>query len=376
MDTVASEFKVISVSGSPVERGRIHGETLRVEIAEGLRRWREFLGESAGMDVDAYLDHFIQSTDFIPAIERWAPGLLDEVRGISEGAGQPWRDVYAYQLADEEWLFRTAMIRARKDEGDHCSVLAVFDPTLPAPILAQNMDLPRHYDGSQILLQINGAEGEPEVLMLTAAGLMATCGLNRYGVGVCCNTVAQLSSCPDGLPVICVVRRVLEHQTRSDAVTFVKSVRHASGQNYTIGGPDGATALECSATSVAEFQPMPTRVFHTNHPLVNEDLNDVARQAQEADRDRERQGLSVLSNSEMRFEAVKKALADPAETITVDMVASILSTTDVPVCVVRTPEGSGITFGSVIMELSVPPVLLVAPGPPAETEYGSYAFDG
>jgi predicted choloylglycine hydrolase len=245
---------------------------------------------------------------------------------------------------------------------------------MPAPILAQNMDLPRHYDGSQVLLRITGSEGEVKALVLTAAGLMATCGLNRHGVGVCCNTVAQLSSCADGLPVICVVRRVLEHQTRSDAVTFVKSVRHASGQTYTIGGPDGATALECSSGGVAEFQAMPTRVFHTNHPLINDDFNDAARRAREADQDRERQGLSVLSNSEMRLEAVKEALADPAEAISVDAVASILSTTEIPVCVVRTPNGAGITFGSVIMELSVPPILHLAPGPPAETAYRTYAF--
>jgi len=374
MGTITSQVPVVRVSGSPRKRGRIHGETVRPLIADGLTRWRAFLGQSTGMDVDHYLEHFIQSTNFVPAMERWAPGVLEEMRGIAEGAAQPWRDVYAYQLADEEWLFRTAMIRAGKDDGDHCSVLAVFDSTLPAPILAQNMDLPAHYDGSQVLLELAGEDGEAEALILTAAGLLATCGLNRHGVGICCNTVAHLSYCQDGLPVLCVVRRVLEQRTRSDAVTFVRSVRHASGQTYTIGGPDGATALECSANSVVEFQAMPARVFHTNHPLVNEDLNAAARRAKEAGR--EQQGLSVLSNSEMRFDAVKRALSDPDEPITVDTVASILNTTDVPVCVVRTPGGTGITFGSVIMELSVPPVLHVALGPPAETEYQTHAFNG
>jgi predicted choloylglycine hydrolase len=374
MDTVASKILVVPLSGSRRERGRIHGETLREQIADGLRRWRDFLGQSSGMSVDDYLDYFLQSTDFSPAMERWAPGFLDEARGVAEGAAQPWRDIFAYQLADEEWLFRTAMLRAGKDDGDHCSALAVFDPDLPAPILAQNMDLPRYYDGSQVLLRIQGEENETDVLIFTAAGLLATCGLNRHGVGICCNTVAQLSFSSDGLPVICVVRRVLEQETRSDAVTFVKSVCHASGQNYTIGGPDGATALECSANGVAEFRALPTRVFHTNHPLASEDLNDAARQAREADTDRERQGLSVLSNSELRFQAVSKALSNADETVTVDGVASILSAS--PVCVSRTPDGGGITFGSLIMELSVPPVLHLAPGPPAETAYAEHRFDG
>jgi isopenicillin-N N-acyltransferase-like protein len=371
MTTTAGTFQVLPLSGSPRERGRIHGEVLRPLIHEGVQRWREFLGRSSDMDVDSYLDLFVESTDFVPALDRWAPGILEEARGIAEGAGLSWRDVYAYQLPDEEWLFRGAMIRARKAESEHCSALAVFDPGRQSPLLAQNMDLPAFYDGTQVLLAMQNEAGETEALIFTAAGLLATTGINRHGVGVCCNTVAQLAFRSTGLPVLGVVRQVLTQRTLSDAVTFVRSVSHASGQNYTIGGPDGAVALECSATQVTEFRPMATRVFHTNHPLANDDLNDAARQA---DRDREAQGLSVLSNSELRFRAVEKALADPGEEITVDAVASVLSDTDVPVCVVRSPEGTGITFGSLIMELSVPPVLRLAPGPPAHTEYQTYTF--
>src|SRR5207245_6921022 len=119
-----------------------------------------------------YLDRFVEGTDFLPAIARWAPDLLEEVRGIGEGADLSFRDAYAYQLMDEEWLFRCAQTREREGPNlHHCSVVGVFGEGAPS-ILAQNMDLPKVYDGTQTLLYIRHAEPGPESLVFTPAGLI------------------------------------------------------------------------------------------------------------------------------------------------------------------------------------------------------------
>jgi hypothetical protein len=62
-----------------------------------------------------------------------------------------------------------------------------------------------------------------------------------------------------------------------DAVRFIHEMQHASGENYTIGGPDRVVAYECSANKVCQFVPYEgaTRVFHTNHPLVNNDYDET-----------------------------------------------------------------------------------------------------
>jgi hypothetical protein len=39
-------------------------------------------------------------------------------------------------------------------------------------------------------------------------------------------------------------------------------------------------------------------------------------------------------------------------------------------------DGDKITLGCLIMELSLPPVLHVAPGPPCSTPFATYAFGG
>lgn len=365
------QVHTVTLQGTPRRRGQEHGEELRAVIHQGIGQWKERLHEATGLDPDAYLQRFVQETNFTPAIQRWAPELLEEIRGLGEGAGLPWHVVYAYQLADEEWHFR-ATVRRSAGGGDHCSALAVFDPAQERPILAQNMDLPTYYDGTQTLLRIRHDRSDVESLVLTAAGFIATNGLNNHGVGICCNTLAQLAHSSTGLPVAFIVRTVLEQPTRRDATSFVRSVHHASGQNYTIGGPDGAVSLECSAHSVHEFHALPTRVYHTNHPLANPDLSPEARTNRAAGNEAEVPAEPALSNSEIRLEVLEQALEAADREVTVDDVRSILSAP--PVAVARSSASRAMTFGSVIMELSTPPILHLAAGPPSETDYGTWTF--
>ncbi len=103
-------FRTVVLSGGAREMGRMHGEELRDVIGETMGRWKEALARESGLTAETYLDRFVEETNFVPAIDRWAPHLLEEVRGIAEGADQSFRDVYAYQLIDEQWIF-TAQLR-------------------------------------------------------------------------------------------------------------------------------------------------------------------------------------------------------------------------------------------------------------------------
>ena len=100
---------VIELNGSPRERGRIHGEEVRQVIDGLLRAWYEDLG-SFGLegqsefvnDPEEYLKEFLSESSYMKSIKRWAPDLLEEVRGIAEGAGQSFETMLAFQLLDEE----------------------------------------------------------------------------------------------------------------------------------------------------------------------------------------------------------------------------------------------------------------------------------
>src|SRR5579875_1560476 len=153
------------------ERGRAHGEQLRETIARGLEAWKTTLHQGTGESPETYLDSFVAATNYLPAIERWTPHLLEEVRGIAEGASISFRDAYAYQLIDEEWTYRFEQRRAAGEQPAHCSVIGT-DGHDDVRLLAQNMDLPCYYDGTQTLLRIDDPESGLESLVFTPAGII------------------------------------------------------------------------------------------------------------------------------------------------------------------------------------------------------------
>ena len=100
-----ADLPVVTCAGSPGEQGERHGEALRGLIADGLGRWAESIASTHGSAADDYITGFVQGTDFLPAIRRWTPGLLDEIEGIARGSAQPWEWIYASNLLDEEWTW-------------------------------------------------------------------------------------------------------------------------------------------------------------------------------------------------------------------------------------------------------------------------------
>ena len=233
------------------------------------------------------------------------------------------------------------------------------------------MDIPKFYDGSQTLLFMSASGSEAEDCVWTVAGAIGFMGVNGHGVGVCCNTVSQLASSRDGLPVAFIVRTILELPRRWKAVTRVKSFRHASGQNYTIGDPMGVTSLECSTKRFVRFIPLPGRLYHTNHPVVNLDLEAAAAPTESA----AKTGAdSATSDSEIRFAAISRALEAAGPAVTVEDVEAMLGDARSPVCVMRDGPKRSFTATSMVVELSEPPVVHLAPGPPASVPYETYAL--
>jgi isopenicillin-N N-acyltransferase like protein len=325
---------------------------LRSTISEGLRAWFAQIERRKKLAGDAYVASFLGATDFMQTIDRHTPALLDEVRGIADGAKQAFDTIFAYQLMDEEWWYRTSLRPAHAARTEACSAVGVVrkDGT---SLVAQNMDLPSVYDGTQVVLRLRPAGG-PETLVFGPAGMIGTTGLNRDGVAVCCNSLPHLRHNAGGLPVAFVLRTALAQKAFADAVSTLRTVPHATGQNYLVGAPGAVIDLECSPGQVREVPLAGAQVTHTNHPLANEDIDTEAR----PDR-----GSTTIE----RLERLRTGLSHLGENVTVDDLKRTLSDRDVPVCV---PRGSDwMTLGSLIMELSAKPILHIAPGPPADTPY-------
>ena len=101
----SSNIKPIVLKGTPFERGKIHGETLKPMISEIVERWKYRLKATYKVNPDDLIEQFIDDTYFVFAVEKKAPHLLEEVKGIGEGSGIDFNTIFAFQCLDELWWY-------------------------------------------------------------------------------------------------------------------------------------------------------------------------------------------------------------------------------------------------------------------------------
>ncbi len=365
----------VQCHGTPRERGRIHGESLREVIQETIERWQTKLIEKVGMPYAQYQEHLLRETSFRTAIERWTPDLLEEVRGIGEGAGLDFELIFAWQLLDEHGWFSDLLIAGPGKPEEKCSGFGYWNDVSTGSVMGQNLDLPVIKDGAQTVLQIKYENSDLELIVATQAGALASLGLNNRALGVCVNTISQLDTSVKGLPVVYVIRGLLEKASREAAMEFARSISHASGQNYIMGSPLGVEDLECSAHKVVPYQPAAPgkAVYHSNHPLVNDDQEAFrARKKAEAWKDPEVEHTNTSSSRWALLQKEVEAWWGSDAKIGVEEGKRLLRTS--PVCIPLQENRDSFSALSAVMELNDTPRIHIAAGPPDETPFHTFGF--
>ncbi len=256
-------------SDSPYEIGYQHGEALRKEIHLMVDLWKNDLEEAFEIPADSFITHFLRSTNFQKSIAKHTPHLLKEIQGMSDGASIPFETMYAYQLIDELWTNGNTVA----ENYHHCTSIGAMNLAhgQTGSFIAQNIDVPAFYHTFKVLLHLTDKAGKHEQYISTFPGYIGANGLNKH-VGINVNSLLDIQNSLDGLPVCCVVRGTLQHHSFNDAVTFIHSIQHASGQNYIIGSTDSILSLECSATQITPFWPTNSKhiTYHANNSLAND----------------------------------------------------------------------------------------------------------
>jgi predicted choloylglycine hydrolase len=363
-------IREVTLSGSGYDLGFEHGQKLKEEIAAIVAKWKINTEAALKKDPEAVLDDFFEYARFEEAIKTHTPDLYEEVRGIAEGSGQAFRDILVLNLLDEFWVY------IDNPDNHHCSDMGVPAQNGNPSYIAQNMDIETYTDGYQTLVRLERTGEHPAQMIVTHPGLIALNGINEAGIGVVVNTIMQLQSSPDGLPVAFVVRKILDFWEEAELLKFIQEVRHASGQNYILGIRDSVYDFEASANQVVRFDPENPNgsVYHTNHPVVNNDLKPWhARYAPDQDVEE----LPLGSNSYLRFAALEKRIKEKGTITDTSIMEALRSKDDPdnPVCRNNIPGKGGFTFASTIMTLSDPPRLQVTSGPPDESDYKEYTFN-
>jgi isopenicillin-N N-acyltransferase like protein len=338
---------IVECRGDGRSRGRAHGEALRERIGGLLERWDAGVAARLGGRPQTLVSALVETTGFVAAIERHTPDLLEEVRGIAEGAGVDFNRILALNLMDEEWWFS-----APAEPRDACTLIAAAPAEGRPTLLAQNMDLPEVMDGAQALLRYDDGAGAGGVV-LTAAGMIGLTGVSSAGLGVCVNTLAMLNHSRDGLPVAFVMRGALAAGSVAGAAHFLARVPHASGQHYALADPTGVAGYECSAAGAVRSDDGSGRFCHTNHPLASADLDPALRAEGREDSHVRLAAIEAVADGVAAGTDCERALADR----------------EAPLCVIAAPGRPWMTFGALWAELGDTPRVRIALGPPDRTPW-------
>lgn len=369
---ITKNVPVIELQGNGHQRGLQHGKVLKTEIAEVFIKWKNSIQNDAKQDADTVITAFLKATNFKPAILKHTPEIYEEIKGISESSGQSFQDVLTFQLLDEFWVY---IDRINNIQNHHCSAIGMAATNTHPAYVSQNMDLESYMNGYQILLHIASTPKEPEQYLLSCAGLVALNGVNSKGIGLCTNTLMDLNASANGLPVSCVVRGVLAQKDGESALKFLKTVPHASGQNYTLGTIEKVYDFEASANKVVRYLPDPTNealVYHTNHAISNDDVKPWHQAFQ-----KKILAGETNNNSVIRFISLKKRLNIPALETNDNVLKQVYRSKDDPknpVCRTFQEGKSGFTFSSVVFTLGKNPSIQLTNGSPDQSEYILHKF--
>lgn len=356
-------LRYIQLSGTPYEIGFSHGSMLKDEIRAVTDSLKTDISRITEMNPDTFISKFLKETDFVSSMNKWTPDLLDEIKGISDGSGIDYNTILMHQLGDE-FFFNTEYIMAHK-----CSSIGVSKTADHPTIAAQNMDIPIFFHGYQTVMKIKNKKTGLEKLILTIPGHIGITGMNNAGVSINCNILMQLDNAKKGLPVSCIVRGVTESTSLEEAVRFVNTIDHASGQNYIISGMDETHSFECSASEVVEFKPFENAHFtyHTNHPMVNTSYSKRYLEILHEQNVALDEALTICQ----RIPSFVSRFNEKTEDFGMKEIKEILSSRD--------HDGIDVvsnvfTYASVIYVLDESPVFYIAPGKPHEEEYIEIKF--
>lgn len=355
LDTTYSNLPILHLNGTPYENGFQHGRIMKSRIVELVSLWKNDIEKRYQISADRFITIFLDSTDYIPSIKKWTPDLLEEIKGISAGSGIDFNTIFAFQLIDEIWT-NARLINI----PHHCTSVGInnYKKDGSPNYIAQNVDITRFYHGFEILLDIKDKNTDSRKLVTTFAGYIGANGLNKH-IGITENSLSDLKSSLNGLPVCCIARGVLEKTSFEEAIDFIKTIKHASGQNYIVGSNHDIISLECASDLITEYWPDSTRnyTFHANRPLTNNSyhpfylayLKTLYGSIPES-----------ISFSDQRLESIKNIILNNQH-ISLETIKDALSKK--PICNSNTFVSTIMEFGNGYSELRI------SPGKPDSTEY-------
>ncbi|WP_406134883.1 C45 family autoproteolytic acyltransferase/hydolase [Streptomyces sp. NBC_01089] len=280
---------LIEISGPPRERGRQYGEAARPQIETALSFYRESFARRPGLE---WHEVTRRARLWLPCVEDFAPDLLEELRGVAEGAGTGLLDLMALNARGEIAYDRTfarmgaetgragagqdgagpdgaeaAEPDAAEPDADGCSSFALLPPAAGDGHVwcGQNWDWRTGAGATLVALRIVQPP-LPTVVMVVEAGQIGRHGANSAGIALNANGLGGRFGDEIGVPQPFIRRRILDRAGYKDALQVPFTARQQIPTNLLLTHRDGvAIDLETTPARHQWLYPQDGLLVHGNH---------------------------------------------------------------------------------------------------------------
>jgi isopenicillin-N N-acyltransferase-like protein len=248
---MSNAYPLFTARGTHRKLGRQHGEQARSRI----RAFLDYLGQTLKLSRSQLHSRALR---FLPLFEQHCPHLMDEVRGLSEGADVPLVEALAVQVRGE--------LGPVPAEGCTTFVISAHGSASGRVLIGQNSDVEPELEEFAYVLRLE-PEGKPALLMWTFGGMLGYHGLNTAGVAHFANSLGGGPGWKMGLPHYPVKRLMLEQRTVGRVLELLGRVPVCSSGNYVLCDGEGRIAdVELTAAGLALLEDTGEGfIAHSNH---------------------------------------------------------------------------------------------------------------
>lgn len=240
---VEARIPVICAEGTNYEIGYAHGFQGRKQVNITLANLKKTSLETAGCDWEGCKRI---ASAFMDVVKSKVPEYLDEIRGIADGSGNSFEDIFALNCRTElggqfARQYGVNMETVRKMVGG-CSVMGITQKrtSTGTNLYCQNWDSsPAQLE--TLVFVIARQKDKPAIAWAGEAGLICRMGgMNDRGIGLGGNTLSTDAPIDfDGLPLQFAYRYIMDQKTFPDAVAAAVDSHVASNINLMVAGPEG-----------------------------------------------------------------------------------------------------------------------------------------
>ena len=254
-------FPIINVEpGTPYQMGCQYGAQAAELIKGGIADYKTHFSQTSTMNWDEISNYAVSYTPIVKSIY---PELIDEARGIADGARVNFSDIMVLNTRYEITKF---------PKPHECTSYALLPEATRNGIayVGQNWDYRVGIIDHTVIVHYTMPDGT-RIVGLAEAGQLIRNGFNSHGIGICANSLqSKVDNRGTALPVTFLRRKVLQSHNFEEAKKLLLETKRNVSNNFMLGSAEGkALDFETSPLGTDLLEPKDGILTHANHFMAD-----------------------------------------------------------------------------------------------------------